>query len=142
MIGLSDHSLGIATSLGSVSLGASIIEKHFTLNTKWSGPDNIISITPNILKRLITESKSIWESLEEDFSVLKEEKPVINFAYASVVAIKEIKKNEIFNHNNIWVKRPGNGKILSKDFKKVLGKRAKRNIPINKQISPLDIYNY
>ena len=92
VIGLSDHSMGIETCLGAVSLGASILEKHFTVNTKWSGPDNIISITPSQLKRLRIESENIWEALEGDLAILKEEKPVINFAYSSVTSIKPIKK--------------------------------------------------
>ena len=57
VIGLSDHSIGIETSLGAVALGASLIEKHFTINKKWSGPDNIISITPSELKLLNIQSK-------------------------------------------------------------------------------------
>lgn len=142
IIGLSDHSLGIETSLGSVSLGSSIIEKHFTISKKWSGPDNVISITPEELTRLNTESKNIWEAMSDDTSILKEEKPVINFAYSSVTSIKYIKKNEIFTYDNTWVKRPGNGKIPSYDLKKVIGKRAKRDISKDVQISPDDIKNY
>ena len=142
VIGLSDHSLGIETSLGSVALGASIIEKHFTVSKKWSGPDNIISVTPFELKRLHKESKNIWESLGDDLSVLEQESPVIHFAYASVVSIKMIKKNEAFTYENTWVKRPGNGKILSNNLKKEIGKKASRDIPVNKQISPEDIKNF
>ena len=96
VIGSSDHSLGIETSLGAVALGASIIEKHFTINTRWSGPDNIISITPSELKNLKNYSRNIWEALGKDLSILKEESPVINFAYASVVTTKKIKKNDFY----------------------------------------------
>ena len=142
VIGLSDHSLGIETSLGAVALGASIIEKHFTISKKWSGPDNIISITPSELKLLNHQSKNIWDSLTTDFSVLKEEKPVINFAYASVVSTKKIKKNETFTYKNLWVKRPGNGKLLSKDLKYIIGKKASRYIMADKQIYPEDIENF
>ena len=142
VIGSSDHSIGIETSLGAVALGASIIEKHFTINTKWSGPDNIISITPSDLKKLNAYSKNIWEALGQDLSVLKEENPVINFAYASVVTTKKIKKNEFFSYDNLWVKRPGNGKVLSKDFKKIIGKQSSRDIDIDKQLNPGDIKGF
>ena len=142
VIGLSDHSLGIETSLGAVALGASIIEKHFTVNKNWSGPDNIISINPSLLARLNQESVNIWKALESDISILKQERPVIHFAYASVTAIKNIKKNEVFGYNNIWVKRPGNGKLQAKDFSRVIGKKAKRDILIDTQISPKDIQKF
>ena len=67
-------------------------------------------------------------------TILKEEKPTIDFAYACVVSIRDIKKGEKFTKGNIWVKRPGTGEIKAIDFKKVLGKKAKRNIPIDVQI--------
>ena len=142
VIGLSDHSLGIETSLAAISLGARIIEKHFTINKAWSGPDNIISITPNELKMLNSQSKNIWEALGTNDKVLAEEKPVIRFAYASVVAIKNIKKNQIFSYENLWVKRPGNGKLLSDELVYIIGKKAKKDIPVNKQIEPDDIINF
>ena len=142
VIGSSDHSMGIETSLGAVALGASIIEKHFTVNTKWSGPDNIISITPTELKKLNIYSKNIWESLGKDLSVLDQEKPVIKFAYASIITTKNIKKNEVFSYDNLWVKRPGNGKVLSKDLKKIIGKISTRNIEADKQLLPEDIKNF
>ncbi len=142
VIGVSDHSLGIQTSLGAVALGASLVEKHFTVNKKWSGPDNIISISPSELKTLNKQSKNIWEALGTDFKVLKEELPVINFAYASVVSTKKIHKNQIFTYENLWVKRPGNGKLLSKDLKNIIGKKASRDIIANKQICPEDVKNF
>ena len=141
-IGLSDHSIGIATCLGAVSLGASILEKHFTLSRSWPGPDVGISIEPKELSDLIRDSKRIWEARGGEKTILSEESPVINFAYASVVSIKSIKKGEVFTKENIWVKRPGNGKILSESFEKVVGCKASRDIRINVQISPEDIENF
>ena len=131
-IGLSDHSIGIATCLGAVALGASVLEKHFTVSRKWPGPDVPISIEPDELKRLIIESKTIWESLGGSKTVLDDEKPVIDFAYASIVSIKDIKKGEIFSLENIWVKRPGNGELLSDQLQDTLGKTSLSDIPINK----------
>ncbi len=138
-IGLSDHSIGIATCLGAVALGASVLEKHFTVSRKWPGPDVPISIEPDELKRLIIESKTIWESLGGSKTVLDDEKPVIDFAYASIVSIKDIKKGEIFSLENIWVKRPGNGELLSDQLQDTLGKTSLSDIPINTQLRNSDI---
>ena len=64
---------------------------------------------------------------------------MIDFAYASIVSIKNIKKGEIFSYENIWVKRPGNGELLSDKFDKVLGTKACRDIKKDNQISFQDI---
>jgi len=140
-IGLSDHSLGIATCLGGVALGACIFEKHFTISRSWPGPDTGISIEPNELADLIRDSKIIWESRGGSKTILNEEKPVIDFAYASVVSISDIKKGEKFTEENIWVKRPGNGAILAKDFESILGKVAENDIKKNSQLQLNDIKN-
>ena len=68
------------------------LRNYFTVSRKWPGPDVPISIEPDELKRLIIESKTIWESLGGSKTVLDDEKPVIDFAYASIVSIKDIKK--------------------------------------------------
>ena len=134
-VGLSDHSLDIWTCLGAVSLGASVLEKHFTISRAWPGPDTSISIEPNELKSLINGSKAIWEARGGAKTILDEERPVIDFAYATVVSIRDIKKGEKFSKDNIWVKRPGNGKILAKDFESLIGKVANKNIKADLQLS-------
>jgi N-acetylneuraminate synthase len=139
VIGLSDHSIGIYTCLGAVALGASILEKHFTSKKSWPGPDISISITPRELKELIVGSRAIYEALGGKKAVLKEEKPTINFAYASVVTISPVKKGEVFNEKNIWVKRPGTGEIRAKYYKEILGKKAACDIPVNTQLRWRDI---
>lgn len=128
VLGLSDHSVGIYTCLAAVTLGASILEKHFTSDKNWIGPDIPVSIDPTELKELITGSKAIYHSLGGSKTVLPDEKPTIDFAYASVVAIKDIKKGDLLNENNIWVKRPGTGEILAKDHGSVLNKKARVDI--------------
>ncbi len=140
-IGLSDHSLGIATCLGGSALGACVLEKHFTISRSWPGPDTGISIEPDELSDLIRDSRIIWESRGGTKTILTEEKPVIDFAYASVVTISDIKKGEIFTNQNIWVKRPGDGPLLAKDFDSILGKVAKNDIKNNSQLKPTDIKN-
>ncbi len=134
-VGLSDHSLDIWTCLGAVSLGASVLEKHFTISRAWPGPDTSISIEPNELKSLINGSKAVWEARGGAKTILDEERPVIDFAYATVVSIRDIKKGEKFSKDNIWVKRPGNGKILAKDFESLIGKVANKNIKADLQLS-------
>lgn len=134
VIGLSDHSLGNYTCFAAVSLGASILEKHFTSDKKWSGPDIPISIDPTELKDLINGTKSIFKALGGKKEILPEEKPTIDFAYSSVVTIDDIKKGEEFTSKNVWVKRPGTGEIRAKDFKKILKFRAKIDISKNSQL--------
>ena len=139
VLGLSDHSVGNYTAFASISLGASIIEKHFTSNKSWSGPDIQVSIDPNELKDLLIGSSAIHESLNGHKTILKDEKPTINFAYSCVVSITNIKKDEIFSEKNIWVKRPGTGKIKAENYKKIIGKKAKRDILKNTQLTWSDI---
>jgi len=139
IIGLSDHSIGNYTSFAAISMGASIIEKHFTSEKTWSGPDIPISITPNELKELIIGSNAIHQSLGGQKTILKEEQSTINFAYACVVSTKDIKKNELFTTENIWVKRPGTGQILAEGYFNIIGKHAKRDIHKDKQISYDDV---
>lgn len=139
VIGLSDHSIGNYTSFAAISLGASIIEKHFTSEKTWPGPDIAVSITPNELKELIIGSNAIHQALGGQKNILKEEQATIDFAYACVVSIKNIKKNELFTTENIWVKRPGTGQILAKEYFNIIGKQAKRDIQKDKQISNDDV---
>lgn len=135
VIGSSDHSMGIYTGLAAVALGASIIEKHFTSDKTWPGPDIAISIDPDELKELIKGSRAIHQALGGKKEILPDEQDIINFAYACVVSIKDINKSEPLTMDNIWVKRPGTGKIKAVDFQKVLGKIAKRDISKDQQLS-------
>ncbi len=139
VLGLSDHSLGNYTCFGAVPLGASILEKHFTSNKTWPGPDISISIDPGELQDLIFGSKAIHASLGGNKQILSEEKPTIDFAYACCVTLSEVKKGDVFNAENIWVKRPGTGEIKAKEFDSILGKRASRYLSKNQQLRWVDI---
>lgn len=134
VLGLSDHSLGNYTCFAAVPLGASILEKHFTSKKTWPGPDVPISIDPIELKDLIKGSRAIHQALGGGKTILKEEKPTIDFAYACVVTTENVGKGEYFTKNNIWVKRPGTGKIKAKDYYKVLNKRARKDIKKDTQL--------
>ncbi len=134
IVGLSDHSLGNYTCFGAVALGASILEKHFTSDKKWAGPDVPISIDPSDLKDLILGSRAIFEAKNGSKQILVDEKPTIDFAYASIVSIKDIKKGERLSMQNVWVKRPGINGIRAEFLSSVIGLKAKQNIKKDQQI--------
>lgn len=140
VIGLSDHSFGIYTCLGAVAMGASMLEKHFTSDKNWPGPDMPISIDPKELKELIDGSGAIYKALGGGKEILKEEAPTINFAYSCVVAIDDIKAGDSFDMSNIWVKRPGTGQIKAGSFDKIIGKKARIDIKKNEQIRWEQVY--
>lgn len=141
-IGLSDHSMNIWTCLGAVALGASVVEKHFTISREWPGPDTSISIVPHELKDLIDGAKAIWQARGGTKTVLAEEQPVIDFAYATVVTIKPIKAGEPFTMENTWVKRPGTGPIHATRLDEVLGRVARNDIVSDVHITPGDIKDF
>lgn len=139
LVGLSDHSLGIWTALGAVAYGASVLEKHFTSDKTWPGPDVSISIDPSELRDLVVGSKAIWEARGGSKKVHEEEAPTIAFAYASVVTIADINEGDEFSASNLWVKRPGTGDFLAGDYDALLGKKAARSIPADKQLEKVDV---
>ena len=139
VLGLSDHSLGNYTCFAAVALGASVLEKHFTSDKTWPGPDVPISIDPRELHELVEGTKAIHLALGGTKTILADEKPTIDFAYACVVTIKPIKEGEKFTKENIWVKRPGTGEIKAVDFEKVLDKVASTDLPVDTQVSWKDV---
>ena len=135
VIGLSDHSIGNYTCFAAVAMGAKILEKHFTSDKMWPGPDVPISIDPDDLKDLVNGSLSIHRALGGNKIIHDEEQSTIDFAYASVVTIGEVKAGDILTKENIWVKRPGSGAIKAKNFESILGKVALRDLDINQQLN-------
>ncbi len=134
VIGLSDHSIGIYTCLAAVALGATILEKHFTSDKNWPGPDIPVSINPTELKELILGSNAIFLANGGNKTILSEEQPTINFAYASIVSIQNIQKGELFTKDNIWVKRPGTGEIKAENYEKILNQKATIDIKKDSQL--------
>lgn len=128
-VGLSDHTVNNLAAYGALSLGAQLVERHFTDTKERIGPDIVCSMDEEDLRRLIEAAKDIPKMLGGHKDALKEEQVTINFAYASVVTIKAIKKNEKFSRDNLWVKRPGTGDFLAKDYESLLGKTASMDIP-------------
>ncbi|MEW6044607.1 MAG: N-acetylneuraminate synthase family protein [Thermoproteota archaeon] len=138
-IGISDHSLGIYTALGAVAKGASIVEKHITLNKRMPGPDQKLSLEPHELAELVKGCRAIKLALGSTKKILKKELPVLRFARESVVTLKKISKGDVFSEKNLTTKRPSTGQIPAKDYYKILGRKAKRNIPQNQQLRYSDI---
>ena len=140
VLGLSDHTPNNFSSFAALGKGVSIIEKHFVDDKKIrKGPDIAASIDQAQLKELIIGSKEIFLARKGRKEMLKDERKVADFAFASVVTTKEIRKGEKLSKKNIWVKRPGTGPYVARDFYKLLGKVAKKNIKINNKIKKNDI---
>lgn len=139
VLGLSDHSIGNYTCFASIALGGSIVEKHYTSDRSWPGPDVPISITPPELGDLIVGTRAIHEALGGSKKILSEEQPTIDFAYACVVTTEDVTAGSQFTEANLWVKRPGTGEIKAKDYAGLLGRRATRDLAKNAQVSWSDV---
>lgn len=139
VIGLSDHTTSNLACFGAVALGASILERHFTDKMDRPGPDIINSMDPLSLKELIIGSEEIAKMRGGRKEAAKEEKITMDFAFATVVSIKKIKKGDKFSKENIWVKRPGTGQIPAEDFDDIIGKEAKNDIAIDSHLKWDDI---
>ena len=126
-VGLSDHTPGIGASVAAVGYGATIIEKHFTMNKDSGGLDDSFSIDPNELHNLVIECRRAWESKGKVFyGVTKSEKKSLIFK-RSIYTSAKIKKGEKFTLDNIKVIRPNLG-LHPKYFNKILGKKCLKNL--------------
>ncbi len=139
VVGLSDHSMGLYACFGAAALGACLLEKHFTSDKAWPGPDVPISIDPTALRELILGTRAIHLARGGGKQILPEERPTIDFAYACVVSLRDIKEGERLTRENIWVKRPGTGQIKAADYEAVLGRTVARTILRNRQLQWTDI---
>jgi sialic acid synthase SpsE len=134
VFGLSDHTLNNNACLGAVALGASILERHFTDYMQRTGPDIVCSMDEKTCAELIGSSNEIWQMRGGVKEPAKEEQVTIDFAFATVCSIAPIQKGEKLTNENIWVKRPGTGKILAEHFNDILGKTATRTIENDEQL--------
>ena len=109
-VGFSDHSVGYVAAVGATVLGVSLIEKHFTLDKNFEGPDHKASATPDELKMLVENVRRIEAMVGSTKKIVTEsERKNKIVARKSIVALKSIKKGEVFSQQNITCKRPGNG---------------------------------
>ncbi len=120
-VGLSDHTMGIGASIAAVALGATVVEKHFTLNRADGGVDSAFSIEPAELKSLVIECQRAFLALGTiQYGVQKAEEKSLIYKRSIYVA-KDIKKGDVFDTSNLRVVRPGNG-LPSKYYSKIIGK--------------------
>ncbi|MFZ2657248.1 MAG: pseudaminic acid synthase [Victivallales bacterium] len=127
VVGLSDHTLGIAASVAAVALGACIIEKHLTLSRKEPGPDSSFSLEPSELKELVGEVRTVEAALGKiSYSFSEKEKSTRVFR-RSLFVVKDIEKGEKLTVDNIRSIRPGYG-LPPKLYSKVIGRTASRHI--------------
>lgn len=109
-VGYSDHTQGISVPVAAVALGATVIEKHFTLDRTLPGPDQAASLEPDELRRMVDEIRQVELALGcNEKLVANAERPNIEVARKSIVAAKAISKGEMLTEENITVKRPGSG---------------------------------
>jgi N,N'-diacetyllegionaminate synthase len=126
-IGYSDHTLGIEVDIAAVALGASVIEKHFTLDKKMEGPDHSTSLDSIELKSMVVAIRNIEKALGAAIKELTvSEKSNKSITRKSIVAKKNIKKGEFFSDKNLTTKRPGSG-ISPMEWDSIIGNKAERD---------------
>lgn len=126
-VGYSDHTRGIAVPIAAVAMGATVIEKHFTLDRNMEGPDHKASLEPHELKEMVLAIRNIEKAMGDGEKEPSEsEKENIGIARKSIVACKKIKKGEVFTEQNITTKRPGTG-INPMRWNEILGTVAGRD---------------
>ena len=134
VIGLSDHTGDNYTSYAAIAMGASIIEKHFIDKSSRNGPDISASVNTKQMIELIKGVNLIHKAIPGGIKPISREKKTANFAFASVVANKDLEIGTILNKNNIWVRRPGNGDFKAEEYYSLIGKRVKVKVKKNTQI--------
>lgn len=127
-VGYSDHTKGIEVPIAAVALGASVIEKHFTLDRNMEGPDHKASLEPDELKAMVSAIRNIEKAVGGDGTkhVSESERKNIAIARKSIVAARDIKKGELLTEENLTVKRPGTG-ISPMRWEEVIGTKAIRD---------------
>ena len=127
-VGYSDHTKGIEVPIAAVALGATVIEKHFTLDRNMEGPDHKASLEPDELKAMVSAIRNIEKAVGGDGTkhVSESERKNITIARKSIIAARDIKKGELLTEENMTVKRPGTG-ISPMRWEEVIGTKAIRN---------------
>ncbi len=127
-VGLSDHTLGIAASIAAVSLGACIIEKHFTMSRSVPGPDSAFSLEPAEFRAMVEGIRTTEEALgTAHYGPTPAERKSLPFR-RSLFVVEDMKKGDVFTDANVRSIRPANG-LPPSDLRRILGRRARRDIP-------------
>lgn len=130
-VGYSDHTLGISVAIGAAALGASVIEKHFTLNKDLPGPDHKASLDPNELREMVTSVRLIEDALgSTEKRITESEKCNMELVRKSIVARTKIKKGETFTTENLTTKRPAIG-ISPMKWDSLMGKVSSRDYEVD-----------
>ncbi|MFW6065135.1 MAG: N-acetylneuraminate synthase [Candidatus Natronoplasma sp.] len=128
LVGYSDHTLGITVPLAAVSLGATVIEKHFTLDKKMKGPDHKASLEPEELKEMVHEIRSLESALGDGIKrPTQNEEEIKKVARKSIVAGEDIPQGSVLKEDMLDIKRPGFG-IKPKHLERLIGRGVKRDI--------------
>lgn len=126
-IGLSDHTMGVGVSVASVALGATIIEKHFTLHRAVGGVDSAFSMEPSEMAQLVVETQRAWESMGQiKYGPTDAEKKSLQYR-RSLYIVKDLMAGEVLTTDNLRAIRPGLG-LPPKHHQEVLGRAIKINI--------------
>jgi N-acetylneuraminate synthase len=128
IVGHSDHTPDIHTSIAAVGLGAKLIEKHFILDRRQPGPDQSVSIEPFELCELVHAVRHVEEALGSTKKVHELEKPIRTWAHRSVVSLRPIAKGSTISPDMVWTKRPGTG-IAAKHLDEIIYRKALCDIP-------------
>jgi N-acetylneuraminate synthase len=134
VIGLSDHSISNNACLASVALGARILERHFTDSSSRPGPDIVCSMTPDDARSLVTGVSEVFEALGGSREAAPEEDVTIAFAFASVVATRDLSVGDLLGPDNIWIKRPAGGDFSAAELESLYGRKVRVSIPGNTQV--------
>jgi N,N'-diacetyllegionaminate synthase len=126
-VGFSDHTLGSECAIAAIGFGAEYIEKHVTFNNNLKGPDHKASIEIASFKRMVEQIRNVDKAVGDGIKKIENsEKENKLIARNSIVARSEIKKNQLFTHKNLIIKRPGNG-ITPENISKIIGKKSNKN---------------
>lgn len=126
-VGLSDHTMGVGVSVASVALGATVIEKHFTLSRADGGVDSAFSMEPSEMAQLVEESRRVWQSLGQvSYGPTEAEKKSLQYRRTLYVA-KDLKAGDVLTRDNLRAIRPGFG-LPTKYLELVLGRTVKQDI--------------
>lgn len=140
LLGLSDHTPGLSTVMGAVTLGARVVEKHFTDNKRQEGPDHGFSIEPSEWREMVDRVRELEAALGADIKKVEaNEAETVFIQRRCCRAAREIKAGEIFKKDDIDVLRPVQpGAYLPKQIVEIVGRKARRNLPKGEALTPAD----
>jgi N,N'-diacetyllegionaminate synthase len=138
-VGYSDHTMGLAVSTGAVALGATVIEKHFTLNRDQPGPDHKASLEPDQLAALVRQIRDVEEALGSDIKApTTSELPVRDLVRRSVTTVRALEAGAPIAREDLVLMRPGTG-IAPADLERVIGRKSARAIGAGETLSWSDL---